>query len=420
VFALVDCNSFYCSCERVFQPRLEGAPVVVLSNNDGCVVSRTAEAKALGIAMGEVWHLARPELTAGVHVFSSNYTLYGDLSRRVMATLRDFAARLEIYSIDEAFLAYDHRADWPALGRAIRATVGRHTGIPVCVGFGPTKVLAKLANRLAKKHPGHAGVFVWPADPATASALLATVPVSDVWGIGRRLAERLAPLGVTDARALRDLHDATARRLLAVTGLRVVLELRGLSCLALEELAPPKKAICCAKGFGAPLSTLDQLGEPLAAYVSRVAEKLRAQRQVAGFLQVFLETNPHGGGPQYFPATGCALPMPSNDSGRLAEIAAALLRRIHRPSFSFRKVGVLASDLGPEGAAQLSFDASPPEVLDRRRALMAAMDRINRDHGRATLRLASAGPAAPKWKMRQAKLSPCYTTRWEALLTVAT
>ncbi|MEO0055117.1 MAG: hypothetical protein RLZZ50_1064, partial [Verrucomicrobiota bacterium] len=344
---------------------------------------------------------------------------YGDMSRRVMSTLRDFAERLEIYSIDEAFLGYDDRADWPRLGADIKRTVGKHTGIPVSVGFGPTKVLAKLANRLTKQRDAHAGVLVWPDDPAAASALLDTVPVSDVWGIGRRLAERLAPLGVTTARALRDLDDATARRLLAVTGLRVVLELRGLSCLALDELAPPKKAICCAKGFGSPLATLEELGEPLAAYVSRVAEKLRAQRQLAGFLQVFLETNPHAGGPQYCPATGCALPMPSNDSGHLAGIAAGLLRRIHRPGFSFRKVGVLASDLGPEDAAQLSFDAPPPEALTRRQALMTAMDRLNRAHGRATVRLASAGPSAPAWRMRQANLSPCYTTRWNALLTVS-
>jgi DNA polymerase V len=191
-----------------------------------------------------------------------------------------------------------------------------------------------------------------------------------------------------------EVDDATARRLLAVTCQRVVLELRSLSCLALEELAPPKKAICCAKGFGSPLATLDELGEPLSAYVSRVAEKLRAQRQLAGFLQVFLETNPHGGGPQYCPATGCALPMPSNDSGHLAGIAAGLLRRIHRPGFSFRKVGVLASDLGPEDAAQLSFEATPPEALARRQALMTAMDHLNRAHGRTTVRLASAVPAA--------------------------
>ena len=419
MFALVDCNSFYCSCERVFQPQLEGRPVVVLSNNDGCVVSRTAEAKAHGIAMGEVWHLARPELKSGVHAFSSNYTLYGDMSRRVMDTLRDFAQRLEIYSIDEAFLGYDDHADWPVLGIAIRATVRRHTGIPVSVGFGPTKVLAKLANKLAKQRDAHAGIFVWPTEPADASAVLATVPVSDVWGIGRRLADRLAPLGVTTALALRDLDDATARRLLAVTGLRIVLELRGLSCLALDELDQPKKAICCAKGFGSPISTLDELSEPLAAYTSRIAEKLRAQHQIAGFLQVFLETNPHAGGPQYNPATSCALLMPNNDSGHLAEVASSLLRRIHRPGYSFRKVGVLASDLGPENAVQVSFDAPPPQVLARRRALMATMDRINRDHGRATVRLASGGQATPAWRMRQTNLSPCYTTRWDALLTVS-
>ncbi len=419
MFALVDCNSFYCSCERVFQPRLEGQPVVVLSNNDGCVVARTTEAKTRGIAMGEVWHLARAELKTGVHVFSSNYTLYGDMSRRVMATLRDFSQHLEIYSIDEAFLSYDSHTDWVGLGRDIRHTVRRHTGIPVSVGFGPTKVLAKLANRLAKKPQNHTGVFLWPTDPVTESALLETIPVSDVWGIGRRLAERLAPFGVTTARALRELDDTTARHLLAVTGLRVVLELRGLPCLALEEFAPPKKAICCAKGFGSPLSTLDELGEPLAAYVSRVAEKLRAQRQVAGFLQVFLETNPHVGGTQYHPSAGCELPTPSSDSSHLAEIATGLLRRIHRPGFSFRKIGVLVTNLVPDDATQLSFDTPPPHLIARRRALMATMDKINREHGRATVRIASAGPSAPAWKMRQGHLSPCYTTRWDALLTVS-
>ena len=193
MFALVDCNSFYCSCERVFQPRLEGQPVVVLSNNDGCVVARSNEAKARGIAMGEVWHLARPELKAGVHVFSSNYTLYGDMSRRVMTTLRDFAERLEIYSIDEAFLGFDSRADWQRLGTEIRRTVSKHTGIPVCVGYGPTKVLAKLANRLAKKRPETGGVFVMPTNADELTALLDTVAVEDVWGIGRRLAARLGP-----------------------------------------------------------------------------------------------------------------------------------------------------------------------------------------------------------------------------------
>ena len=418
MFALVDCNSFYCSCERVFQPRLEGQPVVVLSNNDGCVVSRSNEAKARGISMGEVWHLATPELKKGVHAFSSNYTLYGDMSRRVMMTLRDFAERMEIYSIDESFLQFDSHGDWTPLGVKIRKTVQKHTGIPVCVGFGPTKVLAKLANKLAKKTATHAGVFVWPDNPKEADSLLATVPVQDVWGIGRRLSTRLESLDVITARDLRDLDDETARRVLAVTGLRIVWELRGVSCLELEELAPAKKAVCCAKGFGVPLSTLDELLEPLASYVSIVAEKLRAQKLAAGHMQVFLETNPHSESRQYSPAIGRSLDMATNYTPDLSTVAAELLRAIHRPGYRFRKVGVLVSNLRPEKEIQSSFDAPKPEVVARRQKLMATLDRVNRDCGRGTVRLGSAGDHSPRWGMRQEHLSPCYTTRWAELLRV--
>ena len=418
MFALVDCNSFYCSCERVFQPRLESQPVVVLSNNDGCVVSRSNEAKARGIAMGEVWHLAKPELKKGVHAFSSNYTLYGDMSRRVMMTLRDFAERMEIYSIDESFLQFDSHGDWAPLGVKIRKTVQKHTGIPVCVGFGPTKVLAKLSNKLAKKNAVHAGVFVWPGNSEEADALLSSVPVQDVWGIGRRLSTRLAPLGITTARDLRDLDDTTARRVLAVTGLRIVWELRGVSCLELEELAPAKKAVCCAKGFGVPLSTLDELLEPLASYVSIVAEKLRAQKLAAGHIQVFLETNPHSDGKQYSTAIGRSLDMATNYTPDLSTLAAELLRAIHRPGYRFRKVGVLVSDLRPEREIQSSFDSPSPEVVSRRQKLMATLDRANRDCGRGTVRLGSAGEHSPRWGMRHEHLSPCYTTRWAELLRV--
>ena len=418
MFALVDCNSFYCSCEQVFDPRLQGQPVVVLSNNDGCVISRNDAAKAHGIAMGEVWHLARPELKTGVHAFSSNYTLYGDMSRRVMTTLRDFAERMEIYSIDEAFLGFDSCGDWLEIGRRVRKTINRHTGIPVCVGFGATKVLAKLANRLAKKRAGYAGVFVWPESPEEVSTLLDSVPVQDVWGIGKRLADRLAPHGITTARALRDMDDTKAQRLVAVTGLRIAWELRGVSCLALEDLAEPKKAICCAKGFGAPLSTLDELLEPLAAYVSIVAEKLRAQQLVAGHLQVFLETNPHGSGSQYNPGIGQALDMATHFTPELSARAAGLLRQIHRPGFSFRKVGVLVSDLQPEREVQSCFDGPSPETVARHQKLMATLDQVNRTCGRGTVRLGSAGALSPTWKMRQSHLSPCYTTRWGELLTI--
>jgi len=417
MFALVDCNSFYCSCERVFQPRLEGQPVVALSNNDGCVISRSQEAKTRGIAMGEVWHLARPELKTGVHVFSSNYTLYGDMSRRVMLTLQDFAEHLEIYSIDEAFLGFASRTAWPRLGAEIKRTVGKHTGIPVCVGFGPTKVLAKLANRLAKKRPDTGGVFAMPDPPEALTALLDTVPVEDVWGIGRRLAARLHPHGVTTARGLRDLDDTLARRLLAVTGQRIAWELRGVSCLELEELAPPKKAICCAKGFGTPLSSLEDLLEPLATYVSRAAEKLRTQGLHAAHLQVFLETNPHAPGRQYSPSLGRALACPTHFTPDLITAASALLKTIHRPGYSFRKVGVLATDLRPETDYQATLFDPAPETLAKRHALMAVVDRMNRERGRGTLRFGSAATSAPAWKMRQAHLSACFTTRWEELLT---
>ncbi len=416
MFALVDCNSFYCSCERVFNPKLDGQPVVVLSNNDGCVVARSEEAKARGIAMGEVWHLARPELKQGVHAFSSNYTLYGDMSRRVMTTLRDFAERMEIYSIDEAFLGFDSTGDWAGIGRAIRKTVRRHTGIPVCVGFGATKVLAKLANRLAKKRAGYDGVFVWPTAPAEVNALLESVPVQDVWGIGKRLADRLGAHGVATARALRDMDDTKAQRVLAVTGLRIVWELRGISCLELEELAPPKKAICCARGFGVPLSTLEELREPLATYVSVVAEKLRAQKLVAGHVQVFLETNPHTEERQYNPGLGHTLDMASNFTPELSALAAGLLKRIHRPGYRFRKVGVLMSDLCAEGEVQSSFDGPSPASIARREKLMATLDEVNRTRGRGAVRLGSAGGSAPAWGMRQALLSRCYTTRWTELL----
>ncbi len=418
MFALVDGNAFYCSCERVFQPRLADQPVVVLSNNDGCIVSCTAEAKARGLTLGEVWHLACPERRAGVHAFSSNYPLYGDMSRRVMATLRDAAPRLEVYSIDEAFLGFDDRTAWAPLGAGIRATVRRHTGIPVSVGFGPTKVLAKLANRLAKPPATADGVYVWPEEPAAAAATLAAVPVEKVWGIGQRLAARLAAQGVTTALALRDLDDATARRLLSVVGLRLVWELRGVSCLELADLAPAKQSLCCAKGFGRLLTTREQLQEPLSCYVSTLAAKLRAQRLTAGYLQIFLETDRHGGGPQYGPGAGAALPRPTNDTPTLARAAADLLRRLYRPGYAYRKVGVLVADLGAEAAVQLTLADPAPAEEARRQTLMRTVDRLNQTLGRGTVRLGSAGPAVPAWRMRQAHLSPGYTTRWDSLLTV--
>lgn len=419
MFALVDCNSFYASCEQVFRPDLVGRPVVVLSNNDGCIVARSAEAKALGIDMADAWHEVEPRLPKGlVQVFSSNYTLYGDMSRRVMETLAGFAHEMEAYSIDEAFLHFLPGADWQALGVNIRRTVRRNTGLPVSVGFAPTKVLAKLANKMAKKDPARAGVCCLEANSPDLAAILARLSPDDIWGIGSRLTARLAAVGVKTALDLRDLDDEVARRVLTVTGLRIVRELQGMSCLAVEEMAPAKKAICCAKSFGHPQETLEEVREPLMSYISRVAEKLRAQASVCGYLQVFLETNPFATGDlQYFNSTGRELTTATNFTPALCTAAGGLLEQIYRSGYRYKKVGVLVTNIASESAVQSAFDTPPQAEIERRRKLMATMDAANRHFGRNAVRVGSAaeGGRLPVWWMRQTKKSPRYTTNWNEL-----
>lgn len=416
MFALVDCNSFYASCEQVFRPDLRGKAVVVLSNNDGCVVARSAEAKQLGIPMAAAWHQVPEEVSRQAVVFSSNYTLYGDMSRRVLAVLSRFAEAIENYSIDESFLEFSPGPDWRALGQEIRATVYRHTGVPVSVGFGPTKVLAKAANRAAKKRPEAGGVFLLN-DEGEIDAVLAGMSTDDVWGIGSRLSARLEGVGVKTALDFKRMDDEVARRLLTVVGQRIVLELRGTSCLAIEDVVPKKQNICTAKSFGTPITTLESLREPLSSYVSRVAEKLRAQGSVCGRMQVFLQTNPfQPHQPQLYPAGETILTTPTNFTPDLVSAAQEVLTRIYRPGYYWKKVGVMLLELGPETSVQAAFDSPPPEAVDRRRRMMTALDAVNRVYGKASVRVASAaGRAPPDWKMRQANLSPRYTTRWEEL-----
>ena len=419
MFALIDCNNFYASCERVFQPAFEGVPVVVLSNNDGCVIARSAEAKLLGYKMGDAFHLNEERLKRDrVAVFSSNYTLYHDFSQRVKATLGIFAQSLENYSIDESFLEFLPGADWTELGRTIKHTVRLHTGIPVCAGFGMTKVLAKLANRTAKKRPEHKGVFVAPTSATAREEWLATFDASEVWGIGRQLSARLGAVGVKNALDLTRLDEAAGRRIMTVVGARICAELCGVSCLEIEEVAPDKKGIGSAKSFGIPLEDLETIYEPLATYVSCVAEKLREQRSVCGHIRVSLETNPFARNePQYNPSTGCDLPTPTNYTPELAALAARLLRSIFRPGYRYKRVGVMLLEIMPEAAVQLSFEGPSPELSEKRRAAMAAIDRINSARGRGTVRLASTGAKLPGWRMRQALASPRYTTRWAELPT---
>ena len=424
MFALVDCNNFYASCERVFQPRLEGRPIVVLSNNDGCVVARSNEAKALGIEMAGPWHLTAKRFPKGtVEVFSSNYTLYGDMSQRVMTTLGRFGCELEPYSIDESFLQFLPGADWLGLAREIRRTIRRNTGMPVSVGFAKTKVLAKVANRMAKKRHELAGAHVLETEDEI-DAALAAMETKDIWGIGSRLAERLSTVGVRTGLELKRLDTEVARRLLSVVGQRIVLELRGINCLALEEVAPAKQNICSAKSFGVPLETLEQLREPLASYVSRVAEKLRGQGSVAGRMQVFLETNPfHPDDPQYSNSAGCELLTPSNFTPELVSVAQGLLERIYRTGHRYKRVGVMLLDLASERNVQLSLagldEPIQAESSEKRLRAMAVLDELNRSRGRGTLRVGSASGADPIWQMRRANLSQRWTTCWNELPVAA-
>jgi DNA polymerase V len=418
-YLMVDCNNFYASCERVFNPSLAGRPVVVLSNNDGCVIARSSEAKALGIAMGEPAY-KREDFFArnGVHVFSSNYALYGDMSARVMRILAGFAAETEVYSIDECFLLL-RGLDTPSLlrtAREIRRTVRQWTGIPVCVGLARTKTLAKIANRLAKKDGGD-GVRLLE-DEDDIDRVLGGLNTGDIWGIGRRSARRLGDCGVHTALDLKGRDDDWVRRHLTVTGLRTVLELRQIPCIALEDAPPPARSLVCSRSFGTRIESLGSLEEAVSAYVQRAGEKLRRKGLVAGAVQVFLETNRFQPGPQYAGSRCRALPAPTADTLALHGPALEILRDIHKPGYRYQKAGVILLDLSPASGRQLSFLEPHGEEKAKRDALMRVMDRINTVHGRGTLALAASGLGKKEWHMRQERRSPNYTTSWAELPVV--
>lgn len=417
-FALVDCNNFYVSCERVFCPELAGQPVVVLSNNDACIVARSEEAKVIGLPMGGPIFRCRDLCRQHrVRIFSSNYPLYGDMSRRVVEVLRQFAPAVEVYSIDEVFLDF---ADLQVqrrrreTGRAIRRTVDRWTGIPVCVGLAPTKTLAKLANRLAKRRPEAEGVFDL-TDPERRAEVLRQVEVKQIWGIGPRYRDRLAHHGIRTAHQLVQTPDARIRKLLTVTGLRLVWELRGVSCLSLEQVPAPRKAIARSRGFGRSLATLDELREPVAAHTASAARVLRKQGSVAGCLQVHLETSRFTG-PYRGNAATARLPMPTASTPELVRVAHLGLERIFKSGYRYLRAGVLLTDVRPQDIPQLDLFGAPP-YGGRQKVLMEVMDQINTRWGKGTLRLAAEG-VQQKWRMRQARLSPRYTTCWEELPVV--
>ncbi|MFO1419702.1 MAG: Y-family DNA polymerase [Candidatus Competibacteraceae bacterium] len=412
--ALVDANHFYVACERAFDPRLEGRPVVVLSNNDGCVVARSPEAKALGVPMGAPWFQCRDLARRhGVVALSSNYALYGDLSARLMAVLGQFSPRQEIYSIDECFLDLTgfERFDPTAYGRAMRRRVRRWLGLPVCVGIGPTRTLAKLANRLAKQDPdGDGACDLGALDAAAQADRLARLDVGAVWGIGPRWAARLRALGLATARDLRAADPKTLRRGFGVVMERIVWELRGVACLDGAEIAPPKQTIVASRSFGRPVSDLAELQAAVAHHVARAAGTLRRQRAHARLVQAFV-------GPDRFPAPAplaglLRLPAPTADTARLTAAAGRLVAALYRPGAAYRRAGVMLLELTPAARAQGALWEAADD--DRTAARLAVLDRIDARWGRGTLRTAREGFQQP-WAMRQANRSPAYTTRWEDL-----
>jgi DNA polymerase V len=418
IFALVDCDQFYVSCERVFQPRLEARPVVVLSNNYGCIIARSPEAKALGLAMGAPYHLNRDTLTRhDVEVFSSNYALYGDMSRRVMETLAAQAPEVEVYSIDEAFLNLAGLESWGLTNyaRDMQTTVRRHTGIPVSIGIGPTKTLAKIANHLAKTQPEAGGVYdltVVDVDPA-----LAGIEVGEVWGVGRQWAAWLAGQGIHTALDLKCADAKAIRRKMTVVGERLVYELNGRSCLHLELVAPPRKGLTVSRSFGRPLTRVEPIKEALLQFVGRAAEKLRRQRLMTSHLMVFVMTNRFSTTrPLYSQSATVRLPYPTDYTPDLIRAGVQLLERIYRPGFHYQKCGVMLMDLSP--AAYHPQDLFDTRDQARQARLMDALDRLNADYGARTVHLGSLGGSRPAWARRQQFCSPRYTTQWQELPVV--
>lgn len=419
VYALVDVNNFYVSCERVFDWRLLGRPVVVLSNNDGCVVARSNEVKALGVKMGAPWHqlkdLAREH---AIIALSSNYTLYGDMSRRVMTILADLAPRQEVYSIDECFLDCTGMPELFAHGQMIRRRILMWTGLPVCVGFAPSKTLAKLANHCAKKSlAGAEGVCDFTAlSAAELRALLQRIEVGEVWGVGPRISVKLQAMGMRSVWDLRQADAATIRDRFSVVLERTVRELRGESCLPLEALTPPKQQIMCSRSFGQEITTLEELRQSVLTYVARAAEKLRRQRSLTSAVLVFAHTNPFKDVPQLSRQIVVPLPYPTDDTILLSRAARAGIERIFEPGYRYKKSGTMLMDLQPKTQRQVTLFEDPVAIA-RRERLNQTMDRINSCYGRRTVSLLGAGVEKP-WSMKAGNRTPAYTTDWHNLPTV--
>lgn len=430
MYALVDGNNFYVSCERVFRPSLNGRPVVVLSNNDGCAIARSNEAKELGIKMGAPWfQIQHMEETAGLVALSANFVLYGDMSDRMMTLAAGLGPSQEIYSIDESFVGlHGVRGDLVKRAHAIRSRILRWTGIPCGIGIGETKTLAKLANHIAKtaerkpaSYPAElAQVCNLSALPASdLDEVLRATPVGEVWGVGRRIGAQLINAGICNVLDLTRMDPATVRRRWNVVLERTVRELQGMPCVQLEDAPAPKKQIACTRSFGHPVSDLGPLLQAVSEFASRAAEKLREQGGLAGQLLVFAHTSPFKPGPKFNKTIVIPLRRPTADTRELVQAAVAGARSFYRPGYELKKAGVMLLDLQAGDVHQCELDLEPEAGRDRSR-LMEAMDAINGRYGKGTLHVGATGATehARQWGMKQERRTPRYTTCWEEMPTV--
>ena len=418
MFALIDCNNFYASCERVFQPKLKNKPIVVLSNNDGCVIAISNEAKKLGIPMGTVaFEYKRIFEQNNINVFSSNYALYGDMSNRVMTLLRDFSPDIEIYSIDEAFLKFDGFEKWfdfNTYGNQIRYKVTKGTGIPISVGIAPTKALSKVANKIAKKFPERTqNVYVIDTEDKRIKALK-WLPIGDVWGIGSQHAKRLKKINVNTAYDFTQLTEDWVKTNMSIVGLRLYKELKGIPCLELEDVQP-KKNIATTRSFDKTYEDKAYIQERVSTFAVTCAEKLRKQSSNCNALMVFIHTNGFRKDlPQYGRNVVVKLPFPTNSSIDIAKYATIGLDKIYKKGYQYKKAGVIVMDITPEESKQINLFENSNE---KHQPLMSIMDKINKSIGTTKVKLASQD-IGRTWKMKQEKLSPRFTTRIAEIIKI--
>ena len=415
IFALIDCNAFYVSCERVFNPKLNNKPVVALSNNDGCIIARSKEAKALGIKMGvplfKVKDIVERE---NVIVFSSNYTLYADMSRRVMNIISEFTPSIEVYSIDEAFIELTNmNVDYESYARHMRKVILQYTGIPVSIGIASTKTLTKVANHIAKDDESLEGVCSL-IQHENLDQVLEDTNVADVWGVGRQLSKKLIANGIFNAKLLKNCEDAWVRKMMSVNGLKTVSELREISCLDLEETSATRKSCCTTRSFGKPLINLEDIEQAVTTFARRATERIRGENLIASTVSVFLRTNPFDRNRYYSNSSTTTLSYPTYDTVQIVKTALQLTKIIFRENYKYKKAGVLLSGFYEKGTETKDLFS---EARYRSPKLMSAVDQINERYGSDTIQIATECQMG-KWKQKRKNCTQSYTTQLDNVLLI--